>query len=718
LQLEIRKQRLLARLFLIYLFLFVFNCFSPLYSKIIKQKERPNVLLVTIDTLRADRLSSYGSVHLKTPNFDSLAKRGMLFSRAFANTSTTLPSHANILLGTSPLYHGVHENTNFIVRDEFLTLAEHLKTQGYATGAFVGAYPLDSRFGLAQGFDVYDDDYGRSHRFQSTFYVQRRAEVVVERALEWLKEQKSPWFLWIHCFDPHDPYEPPEPFRTHYKDNLYDGEVAYVDFAIGKLIHYLTDYSLFDKTLIVFTGDHGESLNQHGERTHGFFAYNTTIWIPLIVAVPRVEPGRTEQYVSHLDIFPTVCDVLRVEKPPFLQGISILPIIKGKKLKDRPIYFESLYPYYSRGWAPLKGFISDKEKYIESPIPELYDLNLDFGELKNLASNKKLDEYREQLRRIHRSQSIPDSDKARQKSDRQTLEKLRSLGYISSSHASKKETFSPEDDVKVLLPFYYRVMEAVDLYREGKRREGIEILKEVITENSKVDTAYHHLASFYKDTGRMKDALEVLKIGLEENPSSYEIFYYSIDFLIAAGRTDDAIRLFGERKFSQVEVDPEIWNTLGIAYGTRKNFTMAIKAFEYAVSLDQEYRFAFSNLGRAHLSQFLETKDPKSYRNSIENFKRAIELDPEFSSAYFDLGMAYIQTGNLDGAIYCWEKTLELNPDFDGALYNLALAHRDKGDKAKALDYLNRYKQRNYELLPPDERQKLDSLIKECEKQQ
>ncbi len=672
---------------------------------------------MTIDTLRADRLSCYGSGYLQTPNFDRLAQKGILFSRAFANTTTTLPSHTNILLGTSPLYHGVHENTNFIVNDEFLTLAEHLKNHGYATGAFVGAYPLDSRFGLAQGFDVYDDDYGRSPRFKSPFDVQRKAEVVVERALAWLKKQPSPWFLWVHCYDPHEPYEPPEPFHAQHKDNLYDGEVAYVDFAIGKLLQYLADHDLFDKTLIVFTGDHGESLGQHGEKTHGFFAYNTTLWIPLIIAVPGMKPGRVEQSVSHLDIFPTACDVLRLEIPSFLQGISLLPAIKGKKFPDRPIYFESLFPYYSRGWAPLRGFISEKEKFIESPIPELYELTGDFNEVENLAGTRKMDGYRDQLKRILQSQSIPESEKARQKSDRETLEKLRSLGYVSSPRVSRKETFGPDDDVKTLLPFYQRVLDAVKLYREGKPREGIDILKDVITENAKVDAAYYHLASLYKETGRLEDALKVLNIGLKENPASYEMFYYTVDFLIEAGRPDDAIRLFGEKKFSQVEVDPEIWNTLGIAYGTKKDFAKAIEAFKYAIALDKEYRFSFSNLGHAYLSLFLETRDPQNYRNSEENFKKAIELDPEFAPAYFDLGMAYIQTGNLEGAIFCWEKTLDLDPNFGRAVYSLARAYLDQGDKVKALDYLSKYKRKNYQHLSPDERQKLDAMIQECERE-
>jgi len=254
-----REKYFTLLLFLICLFLSTFLIISPLYPKKEIKKSRLNFLLITIDTLRADRLSCYSSQHVKTSNIDTLAEKGILFSRAFANTSTTLPSHANILLGTTPLYHGVHENSNFIIREEFLTLAEHLKNYGYQTGAFVGAFPLDSRFGLNQGFDIYDDDYG-TKRNQPLAYVQRKAEVVVDKALGWLSNQESPWFLWIHCFDPHDPYEPPEPFRTQYEKHPYDGEVAYVDYILGKLFNYFEINGLFEKTLIIFTGDHGESL--------------------------------------------------------------------------------------------------------------------------------------------------------------------------------------------------------------------------------------------------------------------------------------------------------------------------------------------------------------------------------------------------------------------------------------------------------------------------
>ncbi|MBN2245707.1 MAG: sulfatase, partial [Candidatus Aminicenantes bacterium] len=305
---KIKKYLFILSFFLF--FLFTAQAF-PLFSQK-KNSSQLNLLLITIDTLRADRLSCYGSQNVTTPNIDSLADEGILFKQAYANTSTTLPSHTTILTGVTPLFHGVHDNSNFIVTDDLITLAEHLKKFGYATGAVVGAYPLDMRFGLNQGFDLYDDDYGNQD-FQDPLYVERRAERVIDTAVEWLDGQTKPWFLWIHCFDPHFPYAAPDPFRTKYKDYPYNGEVAYVDFALEKIFSYLKTRDIQDETMIVFTSDHGESLGQHGEETHGYFAYNTSIWVPLIIYIPGAASIQVDQAVSHVDIFPTVCDALNVE---------------------------------------------------------------------------------------------------------------------------------------------------------------------------------------------------------------------------------------------------------------------------------------------------------------------------------------------------------------------------------------------------------------------
>ena len=706
-------KRMSIFLILLYLFFFLFFLDLSLKGQENPKSSQLNVLLITIDTLRPDRLSCYQSPYLKTPNIDSLAERGILFTRAFAHTTTTLPSHTNILLGLTPLFHGVHDNNNFFVREEFLTLAEHLKNYGYSTGAFVGAYILDSRFGLYQGFDFYDDNYERSHR-RKISTLERKAEDVVDASLSWLRIQRAPWFLWIHCYDPHDPYDPPEPFRSQYEKNPYNGEIAYVDFILGKFLNYLKVNNLFEQTLIIFTGDHGESLGQHEEATHGFLAYNSTLWIPLIVSFPGLTKNTVSQYVSHIDIFPSVCDILHIEKPSFLQGFSLLPLMKKDKLLKRPIYFESLYPYYSRGWAPIRGFLLEGEKFIDSPLPEIYDMDKDFDEVHNLAETKSLGRYKEEFDKFIKDQSSREADRAEQRLDRESLEKLRSLGYISSYQISKKEDFGPEDDVKVLLPYNNKATQAVELYQKGKVQEGIELLKKVINEKKSLDSAYYNLAILYESEGRTKDSLEVLKLGLEIIPSSYELFFNYVSLLIKAGFFDEVLRVFKENSFPQMESDPELLNYQGITYSRKGDLEKAIEIYEKALVLDSKFPALHNNLGTAYLSLSLKKRDSKVFQKSIESFKKAIELDSKYPLPYNGLGMAYRQAGNLEGAIFCWEKALELNPDFGPVSYNLGLAYMDKMNYVKALHFLNEYYKKYFNSLSPKEKENLESLIKTC----
>lgn len=708
------KIRFIFFLFLAYFILGLGFTTFPLSGEDSDPKERLNLLLITIDTIRSDRLSCYSSKHLKTPNIDSLANRSIVFTKAFAHTSTTLPSHANILLGTTPLYHGVHDNTNFVVRDEFLTLAEHLKHSGYQTGAFIGAFPLDSRFGLSQGFDIYDDDYDM-RKVRKTEGEEREAQIVVDRALEWLKECKSPWFLWIHCFDPHDPYIPPDPFKTQYADRLYDGEVAYVDFVMGKLFHYLEDNSLFKKTLVVFTGDHGEMLDEHGEKTHGFFAYNSAIWIPLIISAPGMKSRIVHQNVSHIDLFPTICDILRIEKPPFLQGISLLPSLKGKKLRERTIYFESLSPYYSMGWAPIRGIIYDSDKFINSPIPEFYDLVKDFDELQNLAGKRELDGYKKRLNQIILDQSSGESSKAGQRMDRETLEKLRSLGYIASLKGTEKKEFSIEDDVKILLPYHNKSVYALSLCNEGKVREAIGLLQEIITERKNISTAYLNLARLYADQGRLSDAIEVLRMGLEFLPTNYRIFSDYISYLSEAEQLDEAIKAFEGKSFLQLEFDAVIWNYIGLAYLKKGNLEKAQRHFVKSISVDRTFPIPYNNLAAVHFIIFKRTKDQKEYQKALENFKKAIELDPYYSTAHNGLGMAYMHTGDYENAIIHMETALELQPDLYETLYYIGVAYMNKGDSFMAYGYFNKLKiSPAYSHLKSDAKAKLEEYILKC----
>lgn len=713
---KMRKHRLFAVSF--FLLIGTGSVFGPVTALAQGQgKTKMNLLLITIDTLRADSLGCYGRRGAETPNIDQLAERGTLFARAFAHTSTTLPSHANILLGVTPNSHGVHENLNFVVSGELLTLAEHLKGYGYSTGAFVGAYPLDSRFGLSQGFDFYDDGFDRIHTVNLSS-LERKADAVAGAALSWLDGQVSPWFLWIHCWDPHAPYDPPEPFKTRYSGSLYDGEVAYVDWALGGLFDFLKSRGLFDSTLVVFTGDHGESLGQHGEETHGYYAYNSTIWIPLIIALPRPALSRVENPVCHIDIFPTVCDALGVEAPSFLQGISLLPALSGKKLPERLLYFESLYPYYSRGWAPIKGFIHGERKYIDSPIPELYDLSRDFEELDNLAGREKTDRFVLELAGLIQDLTPAVKIESLRISDRETREKLASLGYVSGGKGlqSREKAFDAEDDVKVMLPFINKIGEAWELYKNGQPDAGIELIKGIIEERDDIDLAYKQLAAIYQEQGNTGEAIGVLEEGLSALPSSYELFIEYMKALISTRQYEKLIQSFEKVTLREAEYDPEIWNNLGTAYARKGDLEMAIKAFEMGLSLDGKHPELYNNLANASYSQSLETKDPFLFTRSFEYYKKAIELDPGYPAPYYGLGHAYREEGNLDGAVYCWQKALELDPDFREAHFNLALLFLNTGDKERALVLFNEYKNLYSDSLSPEEKTNLESLIDLCRK--
>jgi arylsulfatase A-like enzyme/Flp pilus assembly protein TadD len=674
-----------------------------------------NVLLITVDTLRADRVSCYDQEHVQTPNMDSFAEKGVIFTRAFTHNPTTLPSHTNILLGLSPLYHGVRENTNFVVQDEYLTLAEHLKSLGYATGAFIGGYPLHSRFGLAQGFDVYDENY-EAVKYIKLSAGERRAEAVIDPALDWVKKQKTPWFLWIHCFDPHDPYEPPEPFRTQHADSLYNGEVAYVDFQLGKVFVYLKEHNLFDRTVTVFTGDHGESLGQHGEKTHGYLAYNTTIWIPLILSAPGLEAGRIEQSVCHMDIFPTLCDLLGARKPTSLQGRSLLAALKGKTLPQRPIYFESMYPYYSRGWAPVKGYIQGKEKFIESPIPEVYNLAKDFEEQNNLAPNQNLEKYRLRLNEISDALSHPDSGSARQPIDSESLARLQSLGYVSSPQVSFKDSFGPDDDVKSFLPFHNQAVRSWELFLEGRSFEAFELVKKVLTERKDIDIAYSNLAKMYKEQGKIDEALAVLEMGLQNLPLNYGVIITYISYLNIAGRYEDILDNLKNVRLPQMDHDPEIWNYIGLAYSNMGDFDKARTALEQALAIDDRFAFTYRNTGNMYLTQFQKTKDRESLEKSIDNYQRAVELEPDYGAAYNSLGVALKEAGRIDEAILNWERAFELRPDVGYPLLNLGLAYLEKGNKVKALEYFEHYRGMFYAALSDQEKAKVDALIESCRK--
>lgn len=673
-----------------------------------------NLLLITIDTIRPDRLSCYSQKYLRTPHIERLARRGLVFERAFAHNPLTLPSHVNIFLGTTPLYHGVSENARCVLADDFLTLAEFLKAKGYQTAAFIGAFPLDSRFGLDQGFDLYDESYP-AKTGMAFVYPERRAEKVIESALAWLQEKnkQGKWFVWIHLWDPHAPYHPPEPYASQYKNDPYTGEVAYTDEQLGRLLDFLEGEKLLDKTLIILTGDHGESLGEHGELTHGYFAYNSTIWVPLIICGPNIKPGRRPDYVAHIDIFPTICDYLNLAPPNHLQGLSLVPLFEGKKLKNRAIYFESLEPHLSRGWAPLRGYIENGYKYIQSPIPELYDLEKDFQEQNNLGSREKLENYEKRLQQLMTQLSSPWRAKSQGILTRDIKEKLRSLGYLASAGGPIKNKYGPEDDLKTLLPYEQKLDQALYLAEKGKIAESIYLLHSIIKERKDFGKAYERLAHLYRSQGMVEEALQVMAEGYQNNPQNYALVSGYGIILVQEGKSEAGLKVLKEA-LSLYDMDPEIYNYLGIAYWQMGDWLNSREAYEKALNLDPHDGLILNNYATLYLT--LATKGGKKddLSKAEELFKKALAADPSLASAYNGLGSVYKLQNQLEAAIACWEKALEIKPDYDFSLYNLGIAYLEKGEKGKALDCFYRYLSLKEKKLSPKEKQEIESLIKQC----
>ena len=678
------------------------------------ENTRTNVLLITIDTLRADRLSCYGSREVKTPHMDAWADKGALFLHAFAHNPLTLPSHANIFLGTTPPFHGVHENSKAIVTEDLLTMAEFFKAKGFATGAFIGAFPLDSRFGLAQGFDVYNESYPSKPGGTFTL-AERTAGQVVAAAMDWLGNQRTPWFAWIHIWDPHAPYLPPEDFLKSYPTDPYAGEVAYVDSELGKLRDFLEVNRMADNTIMVLTGDHGEAFGEHGEERHGYFAYNTTLWIPLVITGPGVKASRIDEYVCHIDIFPTLCAMLEASPPDNLQGISLLPLMQGRKIKLRPvpIYFESLDAFYNNGWAPLRGFIEDRKKFIDSPLPELYSLDDDFKEERNLIKTPEAEIYRERLGKIMAGLAAS-QERQRRVLDKTARERLRSLGYITITASPAEKQYGPEDDLKTMLPFFQKMTESINLFSAGNLTGSKRLLTSVISEKPDLAFAYIHLAAIHDAQGNLQAALDVLADGYKHNPEHYDVVLQYGIRLVKLGHPDKGITILQQAR-DMLDFDPDVWLNLGIAYGNKGDISRALEAFKQALALDTSNAIIFNNLGVLYFSIFQKSGQKNDYVQASEYLKQAIALDPDMASAYNALGNLYQVSGNQEGAISLWEKAVELAPDFAFPVYNLGVAYLQKGNKSQALQYFTRYLKMSGKTLTPEDRQRVEAYIKQCQ---
>src|SRR6185436_9662147 len=639
-----------------------------------------NVLLVTIDTLRADALGSYGG-STRTPNLDALAARGTRFDFAHAHAVLTRPSHASILTGLYPYEHGVRDHSGYRMKPGTPTVATMLKRSGFATGAFVGGVPLERRFGLDEGFDVYDDRFGRTGNASDFTMAERPAGEVVEVALKWIGAQQGRWFAWVHVFDPHAPYTPPPPFDTEYAGRAYYGEVAYVDSALGPL--FKAAGSAARPTVVVVTADHGEGLGDHGALTHGLLAYETTLRVPLIIG--RLTPdtthdvGRVSHFPArHVDIVPTLLDAVSADVPSTLHGRSLLPGAPLPPDGDVSSYFEAMSAMLNRGWAPLQGALSGHEKYIDLPTPELYDLAEDPREETNLV-DRRADRRRVLEARLQDFHAAPPGERFTESPE--MAARLQALGYTSGS-APRKTKYTEDDDPKNLMALDQWIQQGIEAWQHGRHDEALQIYRRIIDRRPSMAIGYRNLAFLQWQNGQARDAIQTLERAFRAGAVEPAMTTQLGSYLADAGRPADAIALL-EPLVAVERPDPDAVNALGIAYARADQPDRAASAFKRALDDNPANVQALENIGTLEMQR----GDLPAAQSALE---QAAAIDPRSARAHNGLGVIAMKTGRPDEAFTQWKRAVELSPnDFD-ALFNLSMELDAAGRHEEARPYLVR----------------------------
>jgi len=649
----------------------------------VKREPGLDVILVTIDTLRADALGASGNRTAATPWMDRLAAEGVLFERAYAHNVVTFPSHANILSGRYPLEHGVRDNAGFRFPRGVDTLATLLKARGYRTGAFVSAFPLASQFGLAAGFDVYDDRFLRGDVGVGRREEERPGPETVAAAREWLgRAGGAPSFLWVHLYEPHFPYRPPEPLAARFAGDPYAGEVAAADAALEPLLGPLLARGRDGRTLLILTGDHGESRGEHGEKTHGIFAYDATLHVPLILYCPRLlRPGRVSEPVRHVDLLPTAVDALGLGIPAGLAGRSLLAAAVGREQASAPVYFEALSGMMNRRWAPLYGAVQGRLKYIDLPIPELYDLRDDPREERNLAPSRPRE--REEMQALLARLRAADRGVERRAEDGETRERLKALGYLASTEAPRNTRYGPDDDPKGLIALDAE-MHTVDARREAGDLPGaLGLCEQIVSRRPGMPLALVQLSLLRRETGDLPGAVRSAEEALRLAPDDPQMAATLASHLNDAGRFKEAAALL-EPYARRAEPSFDVLMTRGAALASLGRTGEALLAFEKVREIAPGNAMALVNIGTVHLGA-------RDYARARPAFEAALVLDPDLSRAHNGLGVLEAETGRPDAAIERWRATVRLDPrDFD-ALFNLGLLLRKQGRVSEARACLDRF---------------------------
>lgn len=649
-----------------------------------------NILLITMDTARADHFGFAGYAYIKTPNIDKLAEESINFVYAYSPSPLTLPSHASILTGLYPQTHGVHENDLFQLRKSVETLTDFLHSKKYHTAAFVSSIILGSQYGLNKGFDYYDDLH-----IYSTIdnrIVERKASATTDSVCKYVTTLQAPFFIWVHYFDPHFPYQPPEPFATEYASHLYDGEIAYMDGSIGILLKCIQTKFNKKDIITIITADHGEGLNQHEEDRHGILLYNSTIKVPLLLKIPGVKPGRIIDNVSLVDIAPTILDYLNIPLPNYLEGRSLMPYLIAQKSKQennkRAIFLETFSPYFTYRWAPLFGIIMDDYKFIKANTPELYSMKQDPGEENNLFSTNKdlVITYSSKLYSFFsKSLTYPWDIKQFYNStdaDATIKEKLKSLGYVASPPIPAKQPANLPDP-KSMIYLLKKLDSAQILLYQGIYHEAFAILEEILQKDKENGPALTLAAECLMKGKKYNEAIPFLKKAAELYPQNDSILVTMSIANKNTGKPAEAENLL-HQALKMNPLNPATNANLLILYASTNNLAKA----EQIMQDINTKKLDHPDISFAQGAYYIKLQ---KFEDAKIAFEKGLVQSPDNTSAIANLAKIYYLVGNIKKAIELYEKFLSINPDdaiinaFVGSLYLNNLKN-----KSKALQYLKK----------------------------
>jgi arylsulfatase A-like enzyme/tetratricopeptide (TPR) repeat protein len=630
---------------------------------------KPNIVFITIDTLRADRLGRG-----LTPALDGLSATGIRFLNARANVPLTLPSHVSIMTGTLPPEHGVREN-GVIFQKGVEPIARTLKANGYQTAAFVGAYVLDRRFGLAEGFDTYDDKVQRDREAMGRLEAERPGADVINTALTWLGQGRTPFFLWVHLYDPHAPYTPPSDFLAKAGGNGYDGEVAYADAQAGRLLQRLRERGLAERTIIAVMGDHGEGLGDHGEHTHGMLAYDSTLRVPLIIAGPGLAPREISTPVSLADVAPSVLRLAGISsasanKPSVLQDAQ--QPAEAPAGKERDVYSESQYPQ-TAGWHPVASLAGERWKLVLSSETELYDLKDDPGESKNVAVDHD-GIVLGMTTRLRAMQALRAAQPSEKTVSAEASERLRALGYASGGPVAPVAA-DAENPARVI-DAWNRFETALTQLNQGQAKAALSSLKDLATRFPAGPVFQSTYARALMEAGHARDALAVYRAAVARWPSEAALFHELAVAARAAGQADEAQR--AEQAALALDANsPAALNGLGLLHADAGRASEAAPLFERAAQADPSNASYWVNLGNAR-------RELGSLAQAEAAYRRALDADPNHDDAANGLGVLLVQGGRPADAIQWFERALKTSPNLQEARLNLGIAFQESGQAEKA----------------------------------